>query len=501
MSQPDSHAAAGAARTPDSSPTAGQALAPRRLGIVAIVFFVVSAAAPLTVVASAAPTAFRVGGIGAPGAMLFAGVVLTLFAVGFTAMSRYVRNAGAFYAYGARGLGKPVGVGIALVTVLSYGFLCVCFYGFIGFFGWLTFQGLLGLDLPWWLYALIALAAVGILGYRHIDVGAKVLGVLLTAEVLILLILAVAVLAQGNAMSLASFTAQNVFFAAGSGALFVFAFGAYLGFEGTAIYTEEAKNPSRTIPVATYVAIAFLAVFYGFTFWVLTVAFGVDGVLQLAMADDFQDMVFQAGDQFVGAWAAVAMRVLIVTSFFACLLAFHNACSRYLFALGRERLLPRALSQTHPKSKAPHRASLVLTVLALLAIVVTAVTGGDPFLGFALPTYSIGTAGLVFAQAVAAISVVGFFVRDRRGHSVWRVIVAPALGALGLITGFALIAANFDLVTGLTGGVNWLLLAPTPVLFIAGIVWALVLKRRYPRHYAELTTYVPDDEPQESRGA
>ena len=84
---------------------------------VLFVFFVVSAAAPLTVAASSAPLAFLVGGIGAPGAMLASGIVLILFAIGFTAMSRYVRNTGAFYAYAAAGLGKPVGVGIAFVTM------------------------------------------------------------------------------------------------------------------------------------------------------------------------------------------------------------------------------------------------------------------------------------------------------------------------------------------------------------------------------------------------
>lgn len=475
---------------------ASTSLAKRRLGVWAIVFFVMSAAAPLTVVASAAPTGFRVGGIGAPGALVASGIVLILFAVGFTAMSRYVRNAGAFYVYGARGLGKPVGVGIAFLTIFSYGFLCVCFYGFIGFFGQATMLELFGIDLPWGVYAVAALVIVGVLGYRQIDVGARVLALLLTAEVGILLILAVAVLVQGGPepISFASFSPQNVFFAAGSGSLFVLGFGAYLGFEGTAIYAEEAKDPQRTVPAATYIAIAFLAVFYGFTFWVLTVAFGVDGVIALAQGDGFQNMVFDAAEQSLGAWASIVMRILVVTSFFACLLAFHNACTRYMFSLGRERLLPRVLAHTHPKTLAPYRASLVLSVLSFAAIVVTIVSGVDPFLGFGIPSYAIGVAGLVFAQAVAALSVVGFFIRDRRGHSVWRVIVAPALGFIGLAIGFVLIAANFELVSGLTGPINWLLIAPTPVLFIAGIIAAFILRARQPEHYAELTTVAISDD-------
>lgn len=468
-------------------------LAARRLGVWAIVFFVVSAAAPLTVVASAAPTSMRMGGIGAPGALLACGVVLILFACGYTAMSQHVRNAGAFYVYGAKGAGKPVGIGIAFVTIFAYGFLCVCFYGFIGFFGESTFDDLFGVRLPWEIYSLVALAVVAVLGYRKIDVGAKVLAVLLTAEVLVLLVLAAAVLVHGGPQpaSAAPVSPRNVFFAAGSGSLFVVGFGAYLGFESTAIYAEEARNPKRTVPVATYISVAFLAVFYAFTFWILTVAFGVDGVLRMARGDSFQDMVFDAAHEYVGQWAALVMRVLIVTSFFACLLAFHNACSRYLFSMGRERLLPRSFARTHRTTKSPYRASLVLSAVSLAAILACSVTGADPFLQFAIWTYATGVAGLVFAQAVAAISVVGFFVRNRRGHSAWRVLAAPALGAIGLVVGFVLIAFNFTIVTGMTGAVNWVLLAPTPVLFLAGIVTGFAIRARRPEHYAALTTVDP----------
>lgn len=466
----------------------GHALAAGRLGVGDIVFFVISAAAPLTVVVSAAPTTMRMGGIGAAGSMLVCAVVLILFALGFTAMSTHVRNAGAFYAYVARGLGKPAGMGIAFVTIFAYAILSVCFYGFIGFFGELTFGGIFGIQLPWVVWSLLAAGIVAVLGYRKIDVGARVLGVLLTAEVAILLVLAVAVLAQGGPepWSAAPFDPSEVFFAAGAGSLFVVGFGAYLGFEGTAIYAEEAKHPKRTVPIATYLAIAFLGVFYAFTFWVLTVAFGADGVIGLARSDAFETMVFAAADQYLGGWAAVVMQVLIVTSFFACVLAFHNASSRYLFALGRERLLPAALGRTHPRTKAPAVASWVMSGLAVAAILVAFALGADPFLQFAIWTYATGVAALVFAQAMAAISVVGFFAKDRRGHSPWRVLVAPALGAAGLMAGFLLIVFNFEIVTTMTGPVNWLLLLPTPVLFIAGIVWGMLIRRRDPARYASL---------------
>ena len=70
------------------------------LGVVAITGMIIAASAPLTVVAGGVPTGFAVtGSLGVPfGYLVLAGVLL-LFAAGYGAMGRFVRNAGAFYAY------------------------------------------------------------------------------------------------------------------------------------------------------------------------------------------------------------------------------------------------------------------------------------------------------------------------------------------------------------------------------------------------------------------
>ncbi|MFV0428273.1 MAG: APC family permease [Arachnia sp.] len=473
-------------------PAAG-GLAAGRLRVWDIVFFVMSAAAPLTVVVSAAPAAFRLGGIGAPGAMLFAAGVLLLFSFGYTAMSSHVRNAGAFYAYVGRGMGKPAGVGIAFVTVLAYTLLAVAFHTFFGFFAQLTVQNLLDMTVPWWIWSALSVLLVGILGSRKIDVGARVLAVLLTAEVSILLILAVAVLIDGGPepFSVAPFSFEAVFGGPGVAALIVIAFGAFLGFEGTAIYAEEAVKPEKTIPRATYIAVIFLGVFYAFSFWIVTLAFGVDGVISMAQTDAYTEMVPIAGEQYLGAWASVVIQILIVTSFFACVLAFHNATSRYLFALGRERLLPASLGRTNAKTGAPAAASTLVAAVCTIPIAIAAILGADPYLNLAFWTYAVGVFGVIFAQAVASVSAVSFFARDRRGHSPWRVLVAPGFGALGLLVALTLVASNFEVVSGIPGAMNIWLLLPTPLLFITGIVVGLVLRRRDPGAYASLTQSIP----------
>jgi amino acid transporter len=458
------------------------------VGWLGIVFFVVAAAAPLTVVFGSLPPAISFGGIGIPGAVIVAGIVLILFAFGFTAMSRYVRNAGAFYAYASRGIGKPVGIGVALVALVSYAVLSIAFYGLIGFFGNVAGNEVLGVDLPWWIYSAVALVAILLLSNRQVDVGAKVLGVLLTLEILIVVVLMISILVQGGPepFSMEPFSFNAVFMAPGAGILFVFAFGAYLGFEATAVFSEEAQDAERSVPRATYVAVGFLAIFYAISFAIIIYGFGVTGSLDIAAdPESAQFLTLISATTFLGDWGADAMLILVVTSFFACLLSFHNATSRYLYSLGREGLLPRGLGKVNAQG-APLRGSLVLIVIATIVIVITAITGTDPYFGMAIWAYSIGVAGLVLVQALAAFSVVGYFGRDRRGHNPLRVIVAPLLGAIGLTIGWIVIVMNFSALSGTEGSTNLWLILPAPVLLVVGIVWGLIMKSSQRARYDAL---------------
>ena len=88
------------------------------LGVGGLVFMVVAAAAPLTVMAGVAPLGLMIGGVGAPTAYLAAGAVLIVFAVAFTRMTKYVSGGGAFYAYIAKGLGSGWGLAACFVRVV-----------------------------------------------------------------------------------------------------------------------------------------------------------------------------------------------------------------------------------------------------------------------------------------------------------------------------------------------------------------------------------------------
>ena len=140
----------------DAKTSGANTLRKNSLGLIAVTFMVVSAAAPLTGVAGAMPLAFLLGnGSGVPLTFALLTLVMLAFAVGYVAMSRHVTNAGAFYAYAARGLGGGAGGAVSVVALVAYNAMQ---FGLIGLFGGIAagvFGGL-GINLPWYLWGLIA---------------------------------------------------------------------------------------------------------------------------------------------------------------------------------------------------------------------------------------------------------------------------------------------------------------------------------------------------------
>src|SRR4051812_46048415 len=142
-------------------------------------FFILAGVAPLTVTAGVVPTAYAVTGLtSVPAAFLVVAVVLGIFAVGYVAMARRIPNSGAFYAFISQGLGKPAGVGAALVAVAAYNLLQVGLYGMIGPFLASYAKDNFDVDAPWGVWAFGAWALVTVLGLLRVDLSSKLRGVL-----------------------------------------------------------------------------------------------------------------------------------------------------------------------------------------------------------------------------------------------------------------------------------------------------------------------------------
>jgi len=445
------------------------------LGVGSIVFMVVAAAAPLTVIAGTVPLGLAAGnGAAFPTTFALCCGVLLLFAVGFCAMSRHVPNAGAFYAYVQRGLGRAPGLGAAFLALVTYTAVQLAVFGYIG----AVIDGLVqhwgGPALPWWVWSIVVLAIVGVLGYRHIELSGKVLGVLLVAEVAIVIVFDAVVVGTGGGDTgqLSTAFLQPGQVVSGSlGIAIMFAIASFIGFEATAVFRDEARDPERTIPRATYTALLLIGVFYTLSSWAVVSAWGDQAAVEAAGADP-GNMIITTITNVLGPIGGDVAQVLLMTSLFAAILSFHNVLARYWFALGNARSVPAACGRSHPKHASPHVASLTQSGIALVFIAVFAIAGMDPVAQVFAWMAGTATLGVLALMALTCTAVLVFFRRTRADTRPWHTLVAPALGLVGLLVCLWLTVANFPTLIGgspaLAAGIGAVLV----LAFVLGAAWS-----------------------------
>lgn len=469
------------------------ALKKGRLSTTALVFIIIAASAPLTVLAGGVPTSFAVSGLlGVPLGYLVLGVILVLFAVGYGRMSSRIQNSGAFYAYVSEGLGNRQGIAAAILALVAYNMMQIGLYGMFGFSAAAAVSGWTGLDVPWWAAAAVGWLIVAILGVNNIDLSAKVLGVLVALEFAVVIV--VAALSLGNAPE--GISAQGVlpeqFFTPGIGVLLAFSIAAFMGFESGAIYSEETRNPERTVPRATYIAVGTIALFYAFSAWAFAMGVGPGAIIDEATAHG-PDLVFIWLAERSPVAAEIA-NALFITSLIAALVAFHNAAARYFFSLGRAGVIPRALSHSGANG-APVAGSLAQSVCSLIVVSVFAIAGSGSELEALYPVLTLFTwltnaaaFGLVFLLAVTGVSITVWSLRRDERVGLFTRFIAPVTATLGLAVVAVLILANFGLMIGDVGP-HWLVFVMPGVIIAAGLgglVWGEILRRIRPTTYAAL---------------
>jgi amino acid transporter len=476
----------------------------RALGVPSLVFFIVAASAPLTAIAGGQAATYLVtSNRGTAFMFIPLGIILGLFVVGYAAMSRHVANAGAFYSYVARGLGKVQGVGAAFVALIAYNAMQIGIYGLFGVAMGAFMADKIGITAEWWVWCLIAGAVIGLLGVLQIDLNARVLAVLLILEVVVVALFDFAIIADPGPQGLSTIALDpTVAFGTAVGATLTFCVAAFVGFESAAIYSEECKDPKRTVARATYIAVALIAGFYALSSWLLSVAAGPDTIVNpdalvaagfvTGGAPDPTTVLFITGQDRLGAFWGDASALLFATSLFAALLSFHNAVARYTFSLGREGVLPSSFGRVNPRTGAPWIGSLAQTVLAMTIVIVFVIASADPVLKLFTWLTNLGALGVLLLMAATSFAVVGYFRRSPEpGLSTWSSTIAPLLSGVLLIVILILGVANFNvLITSATDAPTDTMTIVLPLILFGGGVLGLVvgalLKSRKPDVYARI---------------
>jgi amino acid transporter len=310
--------------------------------------------------------------------------------------------------------------------------------------------------------------------------------VLLILECLAVVIFDVVALSHpaGGAITTDGLLPGNLF-AAGFGAVLAFGIASFTGFESGAIYSEEVKDPRRTVARATYIAVAFTGLFYAFSAWALTVVTGPENA-PAATAENGPGVVFGTLGEFAGTIVADIATVLFITSVLAALLSFHNGVARYLFALGRERVLPRFLGATSSRTGAPVAGSAIQSLLALVVFLAFAFAGRDPLFDLFTWLSGMSAVGVVLLMTLTSAAVVGYFNSRLRGpETAWQRIIAPLLGTILLGAVLVVLVVNFKslLAPDAPAYLQWLLPAIILAAAIIGLIWGAALKSLRPRVY------------------
>jgi amino acid transporter len=428
------------------------------------------------------------GVAGIPATFVFITLVMLAFSVGYVAMSRHVSNAGAFYAYAARGLGGGAGGAVSMIAIVAYNAMQVGLLGLLGGVASGVF-GEFGIALPWWGWSLIAIALVAVLGYRQVDLSAKVLIVLVALEYLIVLIVAFAILIQGGAAGLSIPFFDWPTITSGSVTLAILlCLGSFIGFEATTIYSEEARDPERTIPRATYLSVLMIGIFFVFVTWLLIAGAGVAELQSgIAALPDPTAFFFELAGRYVGGPVPTIAGLLLVSSLFAAVSAFHNYIARYSYVAGREGLLPAAFGKTHDQHQSPHIGSVTQTITALLVVGYFAWAGLDPVLNLFTWVSQLGTLGVLAMMAITSLAIIAFFRSGQFSASPLATLILPAVSGVIMAGLFVYIFLNFGDLTGTTGGsLGWILPSLIPLAGIVGFLMASRLKSADPAAYARM---------------
>ncbi|GLW31997.1 APC family permease [Actinoplanes regularis] len=472
---------------PNAEPTG---LAHGRLGTGSIAFLGVAAAAPITTVIVAIPPALAAGaGPLAALSVVTVAVVLLLFGTPYAAMIRRRPSAGAAYPQLARGLGRPAALVGAWLALAGYHAIQFGLYALVGQAAAPLLHGWFGVSAPWWAVAAGCWAVVTLCGVIRVEFAAGWIAALTVAVSGVL-----AGLAAANVLRPADGRIETATYLITGparidrpllGLLLALAVLAFAGFETTAAYAEETRDPYRTAGRAARVAVLLIMVLLAGVTWSLIVAAGPHGVAGRAAARG-PELLFALAGERLAPWAVTIGRMALLAGLLAAILAVHHAIARYLFALGRERVLPGVLGNASPRTGAPRAASLTQSLIAGAALLGTALTGAESSARTARWLTVGGSLAILVLLLLTALAALLHLNRVPGREGVWTRFLAPLLSTVLLGVLLYLAGRNLAALLGVRAGSTWVVVAAggLAACLAAGLAHALVLRSARPVRYA-----------------
>jgi len=453
--------------------------------------FVVSIAnvAPSSSVAFTLALLVGFTGFSSPLAVLIVGIAMFLVSMGYAALNRWKPSAGAPYVWVGEAINPTVGYGTGFLNSLTSTLANV---------GNITLAGtyLLFVITPTHTFAkpitwLVATAIMGVLlwvairGIRPtvwVQVGFIIIEYGAVISFVILALIHEASGAGGARLpAWSDFTIAQVVNGVGgfkglAQAAVVCGF-LYLGWEATSVLGEESKKPKVNVGRAMMLGTGFLTVWYTFLIMVFQ---GVSS--QKDVLAHGTDILAYAGTLLVpGFWGrALPLAVLIAVLGTSQIQMVEP--SRVLYAMARDRLIPRIFGFINRAHQTPWLSLIVLAAIPPIVLIPYLVnTSANKAIGYVIS--ATGMLGL-FMYFVIALSSVWFYRSDvgRGAGAILGRVVLPLIGGLfmGLIFFYGL--------TTQAAAVAWVSVAGVVLVYVLGIIVRRVapgLARREDRENAE----------------
>lgn len=352
-------------------------------------------------------------------------VGMMLSASSYAQMSKAFPVAGSVYTYAGRGINPSIGFLAGWVIFLDYVLVPTLLYivAAIAMNSFVT-------GIPVWAWLLFFIITNTIVNLRGIELTAKFNKMFLIGELAVLAIfIVIGVIAvasgKGNGFSFDAFYnsktfSWNLVFGAVSVAVLSF-----LGFDGISMLAEESKEKADEIGRAMVAALLLAGSLFIVQTWLATMLVpGADKLL--SEGDPAGTAFYSAAEVAGGVWLnkLTALATAIAWGFANALVA-QAATSRLLFAMARDKQLPKVLAKVHPKTGGPVNATYLTAGISIVLGLYFVLTKKD--FGLTL-TSTLVNFGALTAFILLHISVIVHHKIRNKSSDNLRHLLIPILG-------------------------------------------------------------------------
>ena len=326
-----------------------------------------------------------------PLALILAGAIFVTTALNYAEGTAAIPHAGGSSSFARRAFNDPIGFIVGWVQLLNYmATVSISSYfaiSYLGVFGkYMPFFQLLKTNDAWHVGATVALIVflivINIIGIQEssaLNLGLALMDLITQVALVILgLILLLNIHTVINNIHWGLAPTWGSFLASISIAMVT-----YTGIETISNLSEEAKNPGRSVPRATYaviIAVLFVAAFLptiGLS--VFPVHLDQHGMYITDLATKYKaDPVAGIVGKFMGPlgfWAVNWVGILAFTILLIATNAGLIGISRLSYSLAGAEMLPRRFASLHPKYKTPYISIIVFGLLAAMLVVPGIIVG------------------------------------------------------------------------------------------------------------------------------